>query len=293
MRSRETVGLLLGLLGVLAFAGTLPATRLAVVALQPWFVSCGRAAVAGILAGLTLLALRRPVPARRLWRPILVGAACLVFAFPGLVSLALQTVPVVHGGVVLGVLPLATAAFAALLLGERPSLSFWLLALLGAAIVVAFALRDGGGRFDAGDLFLLLAVGASALGYTVSAGLARELPGWEVISWMLVVSLPLSAPIAVWLAPAAPETVPPSAWAGFAYAAVFSQFLGFFAWNAGLAMGGVARVSQTQLLQTFVTLVAASLVNHEPLDPLAFGTAALVIAIVVLGRRLRVSGENS
>jgi drug/metabolite transporter (DMT)-like permease len=286
--TRETWGLLLGLLGVVMFAGTLPATRLAVVALDPWFVTMGRAALAGLLALTVLLVLRRPWPGSSSLRPMLLGTFCLVIGFPGFIGLAMKTVPAAHGGVVLGLMPLATAAFAALVLGERPSGRFWFFAALGALIVVGFSLRDGGGRLEIGDLYLLLAGALSSLGYVLSGRLARTMPGWEVISWMLVMALPFTLPMAWWLQPALPETVPFKAWAGFAYVTLFSQFLGFFAWNAGLAMGGVARVSQTQLMQTFVTLGIAAVVNDEVLDPVTVFAAIAVVAVVMFGRKAQV-----
>jgi drug/metabolite transporter (DMT)-like permease len=240
--SRETLGLLLGFVGVVIFGGTLPFTRLAVEALDPWFVSAGRAALSGLLAATTLVALRRPRPDAGDLRSLALAALCLVGGFPVLTALAMQSVPASHGGVVLGVLPLATAAMSALLSGERPSPAFWLAALAGAALVVGFALRDGGGRFERGDLYLAGAVAASSLGYVLSGRLAqRGLGGWEVISWILVISLPVTIPLTIVLAPSDPGAVPAWAWAGFAYVTILSQYFGFFAWNAGLSLGGISR----------------------------------------------------
>jgi drug/metabolite transporter (DMT)-like permease len=287
--SRETLGLLLGLVGVVIFGGTLPFTRLAVEALDPWFVSAGRAALSGLLAAATLLALRRPKPDARDFRALALAAVCLVGGFPVFTALAMQSVPASHGGVVLGVLPLATAGVSALLDGERPSPAFWLAASAGAVLVVGFALRDGGGRFELGDLYLAGAVAASSLGYVLSGRLAqRGLSGWEVISWILVISLPVTIPLAVALAPSDPGAVPAGAWAGFAYVTVLSQYLGFFAWNAGLALGGIARVSQVQLLQTFVTLGIAASLNGERVDGPTWAAAIAVVGLVLVGRRAAV-----
>ena len=286
--SRETLGLLLGFVGVVVFGGSLPFTRLAVEAFDPWFASAARAAGAGCLAGAVLIATRRGLPDRRDLGALLLAALCLVAGFPTLTALALQTVPVSHGGVVLGVLPLATAAASALITGERPRGAFWAAAVAGAALVVAFALRDGGGRLERGDLYLLAAVAICALGYVVSGGLTRRMPGWAVISWMLVLSLPASVPLALLLAPSDLGPVPGRAWAGLAYITVMSQYLGFFAWNAGLALGGIARVSQVQLLQTFVTLGIAALLNGERVDGPTWAGAAAVVALVLFGRRAAV-----
>ena len=286
--SRETLGLL-GFVGVVIFGGALPFTRLAVEALDPWFVSAGRAALSGLLAATTLVALRRPRPDAGDLRSLALAALCLVGGFPVLTALAMQSVPASHGGVVLGVLPLATAAMSAFLGGERPSPAFWLAALAGAALVVGFALRDGGGRFERGDLYLAGAVAASSLGYVLSGRLAqRGLGGWEVISWILVISLPVTIPLTIALAPSDPGAVPARSWAGFAYVTVLSQYLGFFAWNAGLALGGIARVSQVQLLQTFVTLGIAAGLNGERVDAPTWAAAIAVVALVLVGRRAAV-----
>lgn len=286
--NRETLGLLLGLLGVCIFGATLPATRVAVSELAPWFVTSGRAAVAGLLALGVILLLRRPVPAQSEWLRIITASACLVVGFPGFIGLAMQTVPASHGGVVLGIMPLATAIFGAFLSGERPSAAFWVCGVLGATVVVGFTLRESAFQLSLGDAYLFGGIVCTALGYVISADLTRTRPGWEVISWQVVAALPLTVPLALWLMPAAPASISLRPWLGFAYLALFSQYIGFFAWNAGLALGGVARVSQVQLLQTFVTLGVAALVlgEHIGLDTILF--AVLVIAIVLMGRVARI-----
>lgn len=290
--SRETLGLFLGFIGVVVFAVTLPATRLAVlpsaggIGLDPWFVAFGRAALAGCLAAIVLLVLRRRLPARRHLGLIALAAMLLGIGFPAFTGFAMQLVPAGHGGVVLGILPLATAAVSALATGERLRPAFWAVAVLGAVIVTGFALRQGGGRVEPGDLLLLGAVASAACGYTVSAKLARLMPGWEVISWILVLALPVTVPLAWWMLPAQPQAVSGVAWAGFAYVTLMSQYLGFFAWNAGLALGGVARVSQVQLLQTFVTLIVAALITGEEIEPLTWVVAVAVVGLIFLARLL-------
>lgn len=286
---RQATGLLLGLLGVAIFAGTLPFTRLAVAALDPIFVTAGRAALSGLIAGAVLLAMRRrPPPPRDLVR-LALTALCVAILFPGFTGFAARLVEASHGGVVLGLMPLATAAVSALIAGERPSRAFWAAAILGAGIVVGFALAESGGHPALGDLLLLAAVAVSAYGYVVSGQVAREgMPGWEVISWILVLALPLTLPVALWSHPAMPEAVPASAWIGFAYVTLMSQYVGFFAWNAGLALGGIARVSQMQLLQTFLTLGIAAAVNGERVGPTTWLVALVVVAVVVAAQRARV-----
>lgn len=287
--SRQTLGMGLGFIGISIFGATLPATRLAVAGLDPFFITTGRAAASGLLAAALLVLLRRRWPGARQIRMMVLCIITLVFGFPGLMALAMVTVPASHGGVVLGILPLTTAAAASLILGERPSLRFWLLAILGTTVVVAFALRDSGGTIAIGDVYLFLAAVSTSIGYVFSADLSREMPGWEVISWILALALPVTLPLAVWLWPANPGAVPASAWVAFAYVSVFSMFIGFFAWNAGLVMGGVARVSQVQLLQTFVTLGLSAVINGEHVGPSTLAVAALVVAIVAAGRNARIT----
>jgi len=224
---------------------------------------------------------------------MLICIVTLVLGFPGLMALSMQTVPASHGGVVLGILPLTTAAASSLILGERPSLRFWLLAGLGTTVVVAFALRDSGGGIVIGDVYMFLAAISTSIGYVFSADLSREMPGWEVISWILALALPLTLPLAVWLWPADPSAVSTAAWVAFAYVSVFSMFVGFFAWNAGLAMGGVARVSQIQLLQTFVTLGLSAVINGEHIGLSTIAVAAIVVIIVAAGRNSRISQRIS
>jgi len=284
--SRETIGLLLGFIGVVLFGGSLPFTRLAMESLDPWFVTAARAALAGLLAGAVLLVLRRPLPDRATLGRLAIVSLCLVAGFPGFTALALLTVGASHGGVVLGIMPLATALAGVVLAGERPAPRFWLAAFVGAALVTGFALREGAGRFQPGDLLLAGAVVSAAVGYALSGQLTRDLKsGWEVISWALVLALPVSAPLTVVLAPAEPASVSLASWIGLGYVAVLSQYVGFFAWNAGLAVGGIARVSQVQLLQTFVTLILAATLNGEQVEALTWIVAALVVGLVLVGRK--------
>ncbi len=285
--SRETMGLLVGGVGVVIFGITLPMTRLAVQGLDPFFVTTGRAALAGLIAALVLLIVRPTVPAGREWGWVAIGSICLVFGFPGFTGYAMQTVPSSHGGVVLGVLPLVTAGLGALVNGERPSPRFWLFAVMGALLVVGFTLLSGGDglHLSMGDLFLVGATLSAATGYIASAELARRRPGWEVISWLLVVSLPVTVPLALMSRPTAPFDIALGPWIGFAYVTIMSQYVGFFAWNAGMAMGGVARVSQVQLLQTFVTLAAAALILGEDVTLVTWIVAIAVLALVLAGRR--------
>jgi len=292
--SRETLGLLLGFVGACIFAGTLPFTHLAVEHLSPLFVTAGRAALAGLLSLATLILLRRSWPSRKQAGIMAFVALCLVGGFPGFTALAMKTVPPSHGGVVLGILPLATSAISTLIAGERPSPAFWLAAVAGAGLVIGFTLHEGGGSLGQGDIFLLAAAISSALGYVLSSKLVHSgFAGWEVISWVLVVSLPVTVPVTLWLMPDSPASIPIWSWIGFIYVALMSQYLGFFAWNAGLALGGIARVSQVQLLQTFITLLIAALLNREAIAPLAWAVAGAVFLVVLAASRAKVAGGKT
>lgn len=281
-------GLLWGLVGVAAFSLTLPATRAAVASLDPFFVALGRALVAGLLAAGVLAITRSRVPTRAEWRLLVPSALGVVFGFPLFTTWAMTSVPATHGAVVLAILPLATGAAAAIVARERPSAGFWAVGIAGSALVVAFALREGGGGLHAADLALLAAVASAACGYALGARAAATLGGWQSISWSLVLCLPVLLPLVPFLAPRAPAAVGATAWAGFAYVAIVSQYVGFFAWYHGLAAGGIAKVGQLQLLQPFMTLVASAVLLGESLTLEALAFALGVVVLVAIGRRMPV-----
>jgi drug/metabolite transporter (DMT)-like permease len=288
-----TRGLLLGAAGVAMFAMTLPMTRLAVgdaaaPQLEPAFVTAGRAAVAGLLSVLVLWAMRAPRPARRHAPSLLVSGLGTVVGFPLCLAMALREVDATHAAVVSGTIPLATALVAAWSLRQRPSAAFWACALAGFGLVLGYAAWQGGGRLLAADAWLLGAVLSTAFGYVAGARVSAQMPASQVICWILVFSLPFTLPAALWLWPQSAAGVRPSAWLGFAYVSVFSMWLGFFAWYRGLALGGVVRVSQVQLLQPFLAILFAVPVLGEPLEPVTVGFALAVLAVVLVGRRMPV-----
>ncbi|HVF63479.1 MAG TPA: DMT family transporter [Casimicrobiaceae bacterium] len=283
-RARERRGLLFGFVGVIAFSITLPATRVAVAELDPTFVGLGRAVVAALFAAITLYVAQSPWPTRSQWQRLAVVAAGVVIGFPVLSAWAMQRVPASHGAVVIGLLPLATAAAGAWLAHERPSKRFWICSTLGSAIVVAFALRQGGGHLQLADLLLIGAVAAAAIAYAEGARLSRTIGGWQVISWALILALPfIVVPAALTMQHAAAASW--SAWLGFGYVSLVSMYLGFFAWYKGLALGGIAKVGQVQLLQPFFTIAFSAIVIGEAVDAITFAAAALVVASIALGRR--------
>lgn len=289
--SDEVRGLWLGVLGVIIFAITLPMTRLAVgpsdaPQLAPVFVTSGRAAIAGILSIVYLWASRARLPARGHWRPLVISAAGTVLGFPLFLSLALREVHATHAAVITGVLPLATALAAALYFRQKPSLGFWSCAVAGCGLVLAYAVFQGGGQVTVADGLLLLAVISAAIGYLGGARVSADMPAPHVICWVLVISLPLTAPVAWASLPTSP--VRWESWAGLAYVAVFSMWLGFFAWYRGLVLGGVVRVSQVQLLQPFLALLFAVPILGETLDAMTIIFSLAVIATVFLGKKMPV-----
>ncbi|AEG91616.1 DMT family transporter [Ramlibacter tataouinensis] len=294
MRSDEIRGLWLGLLGVAIFALTLPMTRLAVGTpeapqMSGVFIALGRAVVAALLSAGFLLATRAPWPRREDWWPLAITSAGVVFGFPLFTSIAMRHVEAVHASVIVGVLPLATAAVGAWLHRQRPSAGFWACAALGSVLVVLFALlRSGtsGLSLHPADALLLAAMACAAIGYGWGARLSQRMRAEHVICWALLIALPLTLPAAWSTRPQTP--LPAPAWWGFAYVAVFSMWLGFFAWYRGLALGGTVRVSQVQLVQPFLSMLFAVPLLGERLDAVTLGFAVAVIATVFIGKRMPV-----
>lgn len=283
-KQRELTGFALGLTAVVLFAASAPLTRLALADYSPWVITYGRAAIATVCAFTTLLILRRRLKREHVLPAFLAGLL-LVVIFPATMGLAFQTIPSSHGGVIMGILPLMTAVFAALIDHDRPSALFWLCAGAGGAIVVAFALREGGFQFQAGDLWLFFGSPLCSLGYVISAKLSRHMPGWEVICWALALTAPVSF-IGTWYCWAPDDAA--ASWPSvisLAYLGLVSMFAAYFFWNIGLAMGGIARVGQVQLLQTFFTLGMSAVVLHEEVGWDTFGFAAAVVLLIAIARR--------
>jgi drug/metabolite transporter (DMT)-like permease len=293
MKPEEIRGLWLGLAGVVIFALTLPMTRLAVGTpddpqMSGVFIALGRAVVAALLSALFLLATKAPWPRRDQWLPLAITSAGVVFGFPLFTSIAMRYVEAVHASVIVGLLPLATAAIGAFLHRQRPSAGFWVCAGVGSALVIGFALLKAGGTagLHVADALLLAAMACAAIGYGWGARLSQRMRAEHVICWALVIALPLTLPLALLARPQA--ELQPSAWWGFAYVAVFSMWLGFFAWYRGLALGGTVRVSQVQLVQPFLSMLFAVPLLGERLDALTVGFALAVIATVFIGKKMPV-----
>lgn len=281
-------GALWGIIGVIGFSFTLPATRLAVMELDSTLVGLGRAVIAAAAAAILLAATREPIPPRPLWGRLAVVAAGVVVGFPLFSAWALKYVPAAHGAVIVGLTPAATAVMAVIRAGERPSAGFWLASLLGLVAVLIFAAVQGAGAPVPADGLILIAVALGALGYAEGGQLARTLGGWQVISWALVLSAPVLLPIVAWSAVRHGLAASPLAWGCVGYVSLVSMYLAFFAWYRGLAQGGVARVGQVQLLQPVLTLLWSALLLGEHINGAMIAAAAAVLGCVALTQRARV-----
>lgn len=285
MLDDKTSGWMNGLLGVIIFAGSLPATRVAVADLDPVFLTLARAAIAGLLGLALLLLFRERRPLRSDLVPLAIVSLCVVIGFPLLTALALRHVTAAHSIVFIGLLPLSTALFGVLRGGERPRPAFWLLSGLGSTLVVGFALTQGFAAAPIGDLLMLAAIVVCGWGYAEGAMLSRRLGGWQVISWALLLALPGTLSFALALRPDDLATTGMPAWLGLAYVSLFSMLIGFVFWYRGLAQGGIAAVGQLQLLQPFFGLALAGLLLGESVTWPMLAVSAAVTACVAAARR--------
>jgi drug/metabolite transporter (DMT)-like permease len=269
-----------GFLGVLIFSGSLPATRVAVMDFDPVFLTVARAAIAGLMGLALLLVYRVQRPARDDLISLVIVAFGVVVGFPLLTALALKHITSAHSIVFIGLLPLATAMFGMLRGGEHPRPAFWLFSCLGSALVAGFAIAQGLTAAPVGDLLMLAAILVCGLGYAEGAKLSRKLGGWQVISWALVLSLPVMAALALYTAPQSFDGVRGAAWISLAYVSLFSMLIGFVFWYRGLVQGGIAAVGQLQLLQPFFGLALAGTLLHEDVSPLMLVVSVAVAACV-------------
>ena len=287
LQTHETKGMLLGFVGVLLFSLTLPFTRIAVAELSPYFVTFGRSSLGGICAVLLFIFTRPKLPTPSQLLRLSIMALGVVYGFPLFVSLAMTTLPSAHGGIVLGVLPLVTAVVGALRFSERPSIAFWFTAVLGSLLVVTYAYFNGSGGLASEDWLLFFAVLSAAVGYSEGGKLSEEMSSVDVISWALVLTLPINLFLAYQYLDFEISAVSTPALVSFIYVGVISMYVGFFFWYKGIALGGLARVGQVQLLQPFLTLFGAYLLLDEAITAMNVAFAVGVFAVVVLGKRTR------
>ena len=283
--NKTTEGWGSGLLGVIIFSGSLPATRVAVGDFSPLFLTSARAVIAACLGAVLLLALRQKRPLAGDLLPLAIVAAGVVVGFPLLTALALQHITAAHSIVFIGLLPLATAMFGVWRAGERPKPAFWIFSVMGALAVAGFAFTQNSDVSLIGDALMVLAVLLCGLGYAEGAALSRRLGGWQVISWALLLALPIMAVLTLVSLPGTWSGVSVPAWASLAYVSVFSMLVGFVFWYRGLALGGITGVSQLQLLQPFFGLLLAGLLLGEAVPLSMIAVTVLVVACVIGAKR--------
>lgn len=253
-----------GFIGVAIFAGSLPATRVAVMGFEPGFLTAARAAIAGILGLILILVLKQKKPAKQDWWPLAIVSLGVVIGFPLFTALALQYMNAAHSIVFVSLLPLATAIFAVLRGGEKPNQFFWIFAILGSAVVFTYMFFiSGDTSLGIGDFYMLMAIIFCGFGYAEGGVLSRKIGGWQVICWALILSLPFMLLLTIFYMPASFQSVSPSALVGLIYVSLFSMLIGFFFWYKGLAQGGIAAISQLQLLQPLMGLGIAAVLLHE------------------------------
>jgi drug/metabolite transporter (DMT)-like permease len=290
--NNETKGILFGLIGVSAFGLTLPVTRAITPYMDPIFIGLGRAVIAAIVALLLLLWCRQKIPNATQIKRLIIVALGVVIGFPVFSSWAMQYVHASHGGVVLGILPLATAIAGICVGDEKPSVLFWLVSVFGSTLVIVYALLQGSGSLHIADLALLGAVIAAAIGYAVGSQLSKELGDWQVICWALVLSLPFILIPTILHMPTSFSSIPFNAYACFLYLALVSQLFAFFFWYKGLALGGIARVSQVQLFQPFMTILASILLFGETMTIETLIFAFLVVSFVWVGKKMPIAKKH-
>ena len=283
--------MLIGFIGILIFSLTLPVTKIAVLTFNPYFIAFGRACLAGLFALAYLLYTRAPLPSKADLAKIAVIALGVVFGFPIFTTVAMEEGSSSHGAVILGMMPLATTVIGVIRFKERPSIGFWLVSILGAGLVMTYALLKSSGSLSYIDGLLVLGGICACIGYVEGGELSRRMNPRAVISWALLISLPINI-IATYF------TFSPAYWSAdaialtsFIYLSLFPMYLGFFFWYEGLAIGGIARVSQVQLVQPFCTLLAASFFLGDPLTAMNMVFAFLVVSTVVLSKRMLVKRQ--
>lgn len=278
IKENAAQGWINGFIGVVLFSGSLPATRVGVLEFNPVFLTVARAAIAGILALIALLAFKEKRPRKNQILPLIIVSAGVVIGFPLLSALALQYINSAHSIVFIGILPVATAVFGILRGGERPNPIFWVFSIIGSLLVAGYSAAQGISASSAGDLLMVTAVVLCGLGYAEGAKLTKTLGGWQVISWALVISLPVILPLTYLYMPQTFENISTGAWISLSYVSLFSMFIAFIFWYKGLAQGGTAMVGQLQLLQPLFGLALAALLLHEQVS---IGMLGVILGVIL------------
>lgn len=289
--TKETKGMLIGFIGVAIFSLTLPFTRIAVQEMNPFYISFGRGVVAGVCGLVLLLVTRATLPTKLQFIKLLITASGVVYGFPIFTSLAMKTLSSAHSGIVLGILPLAMSAIGAIRFHERPSIGYWMTAFLGTLLVLVYSMIEGDSGFAFGDIWLLCAIVTAAVGYSEGGKLAQEMGAIKVISWAMAITLPINIPATYIFSNVNLLNLPFASLISFLYIGLFSAFIGFFFWYRGIALGGVARVGQVQLLQPFLTLIGAYLLLDEPITLINIFFALAVLVVILIGRQTKIQSQ--
>lgn len=288
----EIKGFFYGFLGVFIFSFTLPATRFAVLELPPLFIALGRASLAGIVSIFILATTKSKLPNKKQFYQLIITALGVVIGFPVFSAWSMQFLPSSHGAIVLGLLPILTVIFSSFFFKVKPSFGFWICAFLGSTIVIGYTFLQGLGKIGWADLALFAGVSTAAIGYAVGSKLSQDLGGWRVICWSLAIMFPFIVIPTFFLFPNNAAEISIQSWSGFLYLSLMSQLIGFVFWYHGLAIGGVFRVSQVQLLQPFMTIIAANLLLAEILDALTIISCILIIVIIAISKRMPIYNNN-
>ena len=286
--SIETKGMLIGFVGIAIFSLTLPFTQMAVNEMSPFFLAFGRASIAGICALILLLFNKSKFPNRVQIKKLIIIVVGVVYGFPIFTSIAMTTLPSSHSGIVLGILPLAMSLFAAIKYKEKPSLSFWLTSIFGTFMVISYTFMDNDGSLIIEDLWLLFAILFAAIGYSEGGILSKEMGSIAVISWALVISLPINLFASYVFYETSYATISFQAFMSLMYVGLFSMFIGFFFWYNGIAIGGISRVGQVQLIQPFLTIIGAYFLTNEKITFLNILFALIVLIVIIIGRRTKI-----
>lgn len=289
----EKNGFLLGIIGVICFSLTLPATSIAVEYFGTTMVGLGRTVVAAILVAIVFIIRKEKLPSSRQFKSLGIVAIGAVLGFPLLTSWAMESLPVSHGAVEVALLPLATAGFAMLRAGEIPSLKFWMSSLIGSFAVIIYALHLGLGHLQFADLAILAAVLILGLSYAEGGKLAKELGSWQVIAWAIIIGAPFFViPVGLNISTEILRA-PFQAWISFIYLSVVSQFLAYVAWYSGMAMGGISRISQIQYLQPFLMILFATVFLDESITFFTLAIAVVVVITVIIGKNASIIKKGS
>lgn len=286
--SIETKGMLIGFVGIAIFSLTLPFTQMAVNEMSPFFLAFGRASIAGICALILLIFNKSKFPNRVQIKKLIIIVVGVVYGFPIFTSIAMTTLPSSHSGIVLGILPLAMSLFAAIKYKEKPSLSFWLTSIFGTFMVISYTFMDNDGSLMIEDLWLLFAILFAAIGYSEGGILSKEMGSISVISWALVISLPINLFASYVFYETSYATISFQAFMSLMYVGLFSMFIGFFFWYKGIAIGGISRVGQVQLIQPFLTIIGAYFLTNEKITFLNILFALIVLIVIIIGRRTKI-----